>query len=238
MPKSFGSNNWILIRDGAQPELCDACISRIGPARGRSSTVRIYWDDGTVWRAPKSFVEKHEIGRGTEVSEELRLLLWKDIQNARALTTALSLVGMRDHTFAELKRKLRLRSFRREAVEFALVEIGKLNIVNEPVIAERVASIRLKKPGKGVRIIINELTHKGIERSTAADIVRSIADDESQLSSARKWLSKRGGKYLPAEGDGAKVRSETRMKAARALYRHGYETHIISRLMDEIFESS
>ena len=97
--------------------------------------------------------------------EELR----KKSETRRALDKAMDYLSLRDHAAGELYQKL-CRKFDAHSAAYAVARAGELGLLNDVSFARRRAAELLRKR-KSRREILNDLSAKGIERDTAADVV-------------------------------------------------------------------
>ena len=116
--------------------------------------------------------------------EELR----KKSETRRALDKAMDYLSLRDHAAGELYQKL-CRKFDAHSAAYAVARAGELGLLNDVSFARRRAAELLRKR-KSRREILNDLSAKGIDRDTAADVVEELVaetdDGESpELETAR-----------------------------------------------------
>ena len=97
--------------------------------------------------------------------EELR----KKSETRRALDKAMDYLSLRDHAAGELYQKL-CRKFDAHSAAYAVARAGELGLLNDASFARRRAAELLRKR-KSRREILNDLSAKGIDRDTAADVV-------------------------------------------------------------------
>ena len=97
--------------------------------------------------------------------EELR----KKSETRRALDKAMDYLSLRDHAAGELYQKL-CRKFDTHSAAYAVARAGELGLLNDASFARRRAAELLRKR-KSRREILNDLSAKGIDRDTAADVV-------------------------------------------------------------------
>ena len=98
-------------------------------------------------------------------------VLRKKCETRRALDKAMDYLSLRDHAAGELYQKL-CRKFDAHSAAYAVARAGELGLLNDASFARRRAAELLRKR-KSRREILNDLSAKGIDRDTAADVVRS-----------------------------------------------------------------
>lgn len=109
--------------------------------------------------------------RGLTPAEKARL----------AYSVAIRLLGPRDHSVAELTKKLRLREHEEEAIDSCIQELIELNYVNDKRYAELYVEQRIEK-GFGPLKIRSKLYERGIDSSLTRRAMDLLAPDWTQLA--------------------------------------------------------
>ena len=141
--------------------------------------------------------------------EELR----KKSETRRALDKAMDYLSLRDHAAGELYQKL-CRKFDAHSAAYAVARAGELGLLNDVSFARRRAAELLRKR-KSRREILNDLSAKGIDRDTAADVVEELfaafAVDGMELPVLPEGEQPSGSEATPSEAPtpGAEAPSET-----------------------------
>ena len=153
--------------------------------------------------------------------EELR----KKSETRRALDKAMDYLSLRDHAAGELYQKL-CRKFDAHSAAYAVARAGELGLLNS--FARRRAAELLRKR-KSRREILNDLSAKGIDRDTAADVVEELFaetdDGESpELETARALVQRQ---YA------AKLAAGKRDQVAAALARRGFSHAVIREVLSD-----
>ena len=153
--------------------------------------------------------------------EELR----KKSETRRALDKAMDYLSLRDHAAGELYQKL-CRKFDAQSAAYAVA--GELGLLNDVSFARRRAAELLRKR-KSRREILNDLSAKGIDRDTAADVVEELFaetdDGESpELETARALVQRQ---YA------AKLAAGKRDQVAAALARRGFSHAVIREVLSD-----
>ena len=152
--------------------------------------------------------------------EELR----KKSETRRALDKAMDYLSLRDHAAGELYQKL-CRKFDAHSAAYAVARAGELGLLNDAGFARRRAAELLRKR-KSRREILNDLSAKGIDRDTAAEVVEELfADGESpELETARA---------LVARQYASKLAAGKRDQVAAALARRGFSHAVIREVLSD-----
>ena len=145
----------------------------------------------------------------------------------RALDKAMDYLSLRDHAAGELYQKL-CRKFDAHSAAYAVARAGELGLLNDVSFARRRAAELLRKR-KSRREILNDLSAKGIDRDTAADVVEELFaetdDGESpELETARALVQRQ---YA------AKLAAGKRDQVAAALARRGFSHAVIREVLSD-----
>ena len=181
--------------------------------------------------------------------EELR----KKSETRRALDKAMDYLSLRDHAAGELYQKL-CRKFDAHSAAYAVARAGELGLLNDVSFARRRAAFtavenvcipgligkhpraeverraaELLRKRKSRREILNDLSAKGIDRDTAADVVEELFaetdDGESpELETARALVQRQ---YA------AKLAAGKRDQVAAALARRGFSHAVIREVLSD-----
>lgn len=154
--------------------------------------------------------------------EELR----KKSETRRALDKAMDYLALRDHAAGELYQKL-CRKFDAHSAAYAVARAGELGLLNDAEFARRRAAELLRKR-KSRREILNDLSAKGIDRDTAAEVVEELfAEDDGEnpeLATARALVERQ---YA------AKLAAGKRDQVAAALARRGFSHAVIREVLSD-----
>lgn len=169
---------------------------------------------------------------GDELSEQQLEELRQKSDTRKALDKALDYLSLRDHAAGELYQKL-CRKFDPHSVAYAVSRVQELGLLNDAAVARRRAG-ELYRKHKSRREILYDLTAKGIDRDTAAQVVEELfdsfdteEDDDPELSSARQLIERHYRRKL-AEGK--------REQVAAALARRGFSSAIVHLALEEFAE--
>ena len=168
---------------------------------------------------------------GLHTGDELEEWQIHDLQTKsdtrKAVDKAMDLLALRDHAAGELYQKL-CRSFDPHSAAAAVAKMQELNLLDDAGFARRRAAELLRKR-KSRREILNDLSAKGIDRDTAADVVEELfaenEDGESpELETARA---------LVARQYASKLAAGKRDQVAAALARRGFSHAVIREVLSD-----
>lgn len=196
-------------------------ITELVKRRGRRYVVRL--DTGEEALVDSRTFDESPYRVGAFVSEADWCALLKESERRRAREKALYLLSMRDHSRAELERKLRSGADR-ETAEQTAARMEALGLVNDEGYAGRLAEDLLLRRHFSRSHALQELRAKGIDRQTAEEAVAQVnAQDEEQA------LALLHGKFRSRlrQPDGEK-------KAAASLARLGFGYDAVRRAMQRL----
>jgi len=136
---------------------------------------------------------------------------------------ALNLLTRRDHTTAELKRKLSIRGFAADSIAELLAQLTGEGYLDDRRFAERWAESAMQSGrGYGLRIL-QELQKRGISREIATEAVAAASTEYTELDSLAAIASKRFSSFDPAD---APMKEKQRVYSY--LQRRGFSIHAIT----------
>lgn len=142
---------------------------------------------------------------------------------------ALQILARRDHSCAELVRKLRSRGFGTPEIDHVIRECRRLGYLSDSRFAE-VYVRQLQRKGYGINTVKHKLFAKGIAKAVIQDKLTPYGSDDAQLELCRRVLAK---KMKAFAGDN-QSQAQT-PKLYRYLLNRGFSGHIIRQAIDEIF---
>lgn len=159
-----------------------------------------------------------------ELSQKVYDEIIQEVILPRAKQKALALLKYRDRTEHELLSKLVTSGFSKEVSKEALAYVKKFNYVND----DRYASnfIQSKKSYKSLKMMQIELIKKGLSKEQIQAVVEDEYDSSIEEEVVRKEVIRRlrGIEILTYE---------KRMKIAAALYRKGYSSDLIRKVLED-----
>lgn len=132
---------------------------------------------------------------------------------------ALKLLMRRDHSYAELKRKLAPHASEDRELDALLAEFQRLGWLSEPRFAEEM--VRKAAARFGASKVIEQLQERGVDRALAAELESDLRASEFQRAQAL-WQKRFG--FLPAD-------LRERARQARFLEQRGFDPNVIRRVL-------
>lgn len=142
----------------------------------------------------------------------------------QAYAVAVRLLGARDHSSAELTRKLGQRDFDETAIAAALSELRAANYLDDERFARALAEQRMSR-GNGPNAIRARLRERGIDGGLADEAIEALGAD---------WVE-RAGEALASRFDASAIAEDeprVRAKIARFLQGRGFSPGDALRALD------
>lgn len=144
-------------------------------------------------------------------------------QFAEAYNRTLGLIARREHSAAELRRKLSTRGYPEQICEAVLAQLQERNLQDDSNFAEEFIASK-KRRGFGPLKITAELQQHQISR----DLLRELLDEQSDdwLQGCRQAMQR---KY----GDRAATDQRERLRRSRFLQQRGFAASMVAKVLRE-----
>ena len=150
----------------------------------------------------------------------------KDSENhgaADIYLRALNLLTRRDHTTAELKRKLAIKGFATDSIAGLLARLAEEGYLDDKRFAEIWTESAMRNGrGYGLRIL-QELQKRGISREIATEAVAAATAEYPELDSLAAIVSKRFSAFDPSVAP-----TKEKQRVYSYLQRRGFSIHAIA----------
>lgn len=107
-----------------------------------------------------------------------------------ALSYALRILTLREHTTFELEQKLRQRDFGEDEIEAVIAQCRDWNYLDDERAARVLARTLLRK-GAGINKIKFELTKRQVHKTTIIKVLDELKITENQLDAALSLVNKK-----------------------------------------------
>lgn len=139
-------------------------------------------------------------------------------------TTALSMLGRRENTRAELRRKLLQRKYEPADIDRTLDELTAAGFLDDARAAKTFARHASHIKGQGRNRIARELAARGVDADLAAATLDAQTDPEEEAARLRAALERKSrGKDLSDRRESSKV--------WQALVRQGFSADAVSKAL-------
>ncbi|MCJ8500940.1 regulatory protein RecX [Desulfatitalea alkaliphila] len=142
--------------------------------------------------------------------------------------TALRLLGRREHSVAELRRKLQERGFDTDTIADVLADCRRLGYLDDDRFAH-LYSEQLRRRGYGRLRIEQMLKSKGLSAACVAVCVTACCAEAGQIEDCRRVLRK---KLQTVSGEATAPRTAERLY--RFLMQRGFAAALIRQVLDEL----
>lgn len=197
-------------------------ITAIEPRR--KAMCALYLDGEFVMNLDARTLIENRFDVGREIDDEDLHEIINLSNERRAKEKALWLISYRDHSKKELADKIK-RTCDGESAEKAVERMEELGLVNDELFAQRYANKLIFSKHMSKKAAVFELTHKGIDKDLAEEILENIEVDECEQ--IREVINK---KYKNLNDE------KTKRRTVSALQRLGYRWDDIRSVLNEYIE--
>ncbi len=205
--------------------LREGVITAIQPQQRQKSRVNIFLDDEFAFGLDAEVVLRHHLKKGAALSvdDQKHLLFEEDLK--AALNRAFRLLGQRNYSEQEIRRKLELARFHEEIIERTIARCRELGYLDDAKFARDFVKAQLSRRPQGKLRLRPALLRKGVSAKQADEILGEVLGgiDSATLAeeAAKKFLSRRA-KSIPAD--------KLRKRLTDHLLRAGFTWDDIQRL--------
>ncbi len=145
---------------------------------------------------------------------------------------ALRILNHRFNSEAELRRKLRVKNFDKEAIDETMVRLHKEKWLDDSRFAGAFTRTKANK-SIGRKRILRELQAAGVDRETAAEAVAGNVDPEREAEALRMLCERRARMLVRKHGPEYLQSAEGRNKLAAYLLKQGYDAGLVFACIKE-----
>lgn len=146
-------------------------------------------------------------------------------QPSTVLYAAQALLSHRDHTVAELRRKLARKGFAPEVIEQALQQLQRHKLLDDTRTATLLVTQTLRQKAVGPRWLRQKLRQKGIADELAQTAVAAAFAQESELAVAQRAVTQWRARHV------TQVSSSLRLM--RHLLSRGFSSDVVRQVVTE-----
>lgn len=200
-------------------------ITDIKIQKHNESRYNIFIDSKFCFSAGKEDIIKFTITKGKEIEEEELLNLISKCEETEAYDYALVLLGIKDYSSKDMRKKLIQKQYSNQTIDFILSKLQSLEFINDERYAEKYIEYCLSIKKSGRNKIMYDLQNKGIN---ASNIESLDIDEEKQFENACNLALKKM--------NSVKNTSNPREKVIRYLLSRGYEFDLIKKVVNKLFK--
>lgn len=190
---------------------------------------KIYLDGEYAFALYKGELSTYHIKKGKEISREVFEELMGQILLKRAKLRAMNLLKSRTYTEEELRRKLKQGFYPDILIDGALEYVKSFRYVDDIAYAKEFISYRVDTLNKNQ--IVNKLLQKGIKKEHIEDAFAECEEEGTIVEEEKQIMAFLLKKHYSAKDCDFKEKQ----KLIATLYRKGFSTNCINRVMKSDF---
>ncbi|MEC9229438.1 MAG: regulatory protein RecX [SAR324 cluster bacterium] len=194
-------------------------------AEAPNGAMRLLLSDGSEWVLGVKSWNRLNLSLEKILDVNVLRALEKESQYHLLRTKALELLGIREHSRQELKRKLIARFYNHEPeIERCLEELQSEDYLSDQRFTQLFIESRLNNKRVGPFKIVADLQQRGIDRDTAHSIMDELADEEFWLSKIKDNLEElcKGNK------------KNNRQALGQKLFQRGFAYELINQALNDL----
>ena len=194
-------------------------------AEAPNGAMRLLLSDGSEWVLGVKSWNRLNLSLEKILDVNVLRALEKESQYHLLRTKALELLGIREHSCQELKRKLIARFHNHESeIERCLEELQSEDYLSDQRFTQLFIESRLNNKRVGPFKIVADLQQRGIDRDTAHSIMDELADEEFWLSKIKDNLEElcKGNK------------KNNRQALGQKLFQRGFAYELINQALNDL----
>ncbi|WP_207669284.1 regulatory protein RecX [Fonticella tunisiensis] len=202
-------------------------ITSIVKQKRNDERYNIYIDNNFTFSADIEDIIKYDIKEGVKLDQNSLDFLIENCEGTKAYNYCLKLLGRRDYTETELRRKLEQKYYSNKTIEKVLEKLKIYDIINDDRYIKKYInnSQRFKKHGK--KKILFNLGNKGIP----GEMLQMInIDENTEYENAYNLALKKLNLV--------KEKPDRIERICRYLISKGYEYGLVKRVLNEILSNS
>lgn len=169
---------------------------------------------------------KHRLNKGEAVNHEEIESIMTDEERNSAYLKAVSIIGRRQHSSSEVKRKLKEQGFELPVIEWACEKLVQQNYINDEEFAKMWTDSRIIFQRKGRNLVRQELQQKGINKELVKNAMEAIKPEDELAGAMKlaqtKWKQTKGETF------------ERKRKTAAFLMRRGYTGSMVTQILGRL----
>ena len=194
-------------------------------AEAPNGAMRLLLSDGSEWVVGVKSWNRLNLSLEKILDVNVLRALEKESQYHLLRTKALELLGIREHSRQELKRKLFARFHNHEPeIERCLEELQSEDYLSDQRFTQLFIESRLNNKRMGPFKIVADLQQRGIDRDMAHSIMDELADEEFWLSKIKDNLEElcKGNK------------KNNRQALGQKLFQRGFAYELINQALNDL----
>lgn len=196
----------------------------------KRNKICVVFDEGSNILLRYDTVLKFGLKKNDVVDEKFLLKLHDEDEKLQIKEISFTLLTRRLHSVSELKRKLALKKYSTENINFVISDLIERNYLNDNRFAEKYADEKLKNNKAGLFKIKAELFKKGVEKKIVDSVLSKYNDSDLLPENALLIAKNKLNSSLYSKIDAKKKRE----KLFRFLISKGYSNEIIIKTLRKL----
>ncbi len=194
----------------------------------KNNKVKITFENSSSLYVNYNVVVQFALRKGDDLDENKLNQLLKADELFEIKTAAYRLIGRRDHSSAEIKRKLLKKGFDIKLINELLSELTNKDYLNDYNFAQKYSEEAITKKKSGIIKVRNDLIKRGVSNETIEDVLNNI-DENTLIENARELLNKKikSSAFINTEPHKKKQKLFSYLKSK------GYSSELIMKLLNE-----
>ncbi|MBN1894255.1 regulatory protein RecX [bacterium] len=201
-------------------------VSAIERQKNNPGRVSIFLDGEFAFGLDEEALFKHPVHEGDELTDAFIDGALLADERVRAKSAALRCLSRRAMTTEEMRRKLEDRGFSGRTVLRVIGDLSRVGLLNDPEFAASYAASRMLQRPCSRRLLVQELTRKGIRGEDAEAAAHQAYGPDGEQKTAVILLRK---KMAMLKGEDPR---KARNKCVAFLVRRGFDWDVIRAALD------
>jgi regulatory protein len=202
-------------------------ITNIEIQKGKKNRVSVFLDNAFAFGLDQDVLIRAGIARGDVLTEERVAEILCLEERHRAKLKAMRLLAVRSRSRKELTDRLHQAKFSSAAVDWALQEMERLQLINDAEFARAFSQNRMVSKPVGKMLLQRELSMRGLSETEIQIGVQQAYDGQSEGEIARALAVKRKNNCRNLDEQKAKKR------VADFLMRRGFPWQVVAEILEE-----
>lgn len=203
-------------------------VTRLLAQQKNPERVSVFIDGAFAFGLHVDLVMEHALAKGQHLDAETQQRLRAADAARRAFDVALTYLGYRARTEAEMRRRLADKGFSEAVAEATLARLRDFEYLDDAAYARDYARTRFRTKGYGPQRLRADLRRRGVPAAAIEAALAAVIEADDVLEAARRHAATRR-RRLGAEPDPRKRRK----KLTDALLRRGFSYDTVRQVLDE-----
>lgn len=202
-------------------------ITKISKQKKSSDRYNIFLNDNYAFSVTEDIFIKYNLRKGLTLTEEEIETITENETWHRFYVQAIRFLSYRMRSKQEMRNYLKKQEVAPNVMDEIIARLEKEKYINDIEFAKAFVRDRMNQTSKGPRLIVKELTDKGVKAETANKAI-TLYSYESQFQIALKWaqkqLKRKSNKSYNKQNEALKIK----------LMQKGFDTDVVNKVFDEI----